>query len=149
MVFSHVSCINYTECLTAFLNMTEEATTPPAHDRFCFLVFLALGSANPISSLKIPYVYESTSSRHDSRDKGRFPLGRIFCLERNFLLFEDQLEESGHQKKEEIIVQRRKCCLVENGPNSTQARERARSNYSKQILPHVDKDNLWMFLSSF
>ena len=46
--------------------------------------------------------------------KGHFPLSGIFRAERHFLLFEDQLAESGRQKTKENIP-RRKFRLVENG----------------------------------
>ena len=36
--------------------------------------------------------------------KGRVPLGGIFRAERNFLLFKDQLAESGRRKTKEIIL---------------------------------------------
>ena len=48
---------------------------------------------------------------------GHFPLGRIFRAERHFLLFKDQLAESGRQKTKENIIPRGKFCLVENDPN--------------------------------
>ena len=51
-------------------------------------------------------------------NKGRFPLGGIFRAERHFLLFEDQLEESGRQKTKENIIPRGKSHLVENGLNT-------------------------------
>ena len=38
--------------------------------------------------------------------KGHFPLGGIFRAERHFLLFEDQLVESGRQKTKENIIPR-------------------------------------------
>ena len=38
--------------------------------------------------------------------KGHFPLGGIFRAERHFLLFEDQLAESGRQKTKENIIPR-------------------------------------------
>ena len=50
--------------------------------------------------------------------KDRFPLGRIFREERNFLLFKDQLAESGRQKTKEIIGLRGKFGLVENSHNT-------------------------------
>ena len=48
--------------------------------------------------------------------KGHFPLGGIFRAERHFLLFKDQLAESGRQKTKENIIPRGKFRLVENGP---------------------------------
>ena len=48
--------------------------------------------------------------------KGRFPLGGIFRVERHFLLFKDQLAESGCQKTKENIIPRGKLLLVENNP---------------------------------
>ena len=47
--------------------------------------------------------------------KGHFPLGGIFRAERHFLLFKDQLAESGRQKTKENIIPRGKFRLVENG----------------------------------
>ena len=41
---------------------------------------------------------------HQHSFEGNFPLGRIFPAERNFLLFEQQLAKSSHQKTKEIIV---------------------------------------------
>ena len=49
--------------------------------------------------------------------KGHFPPGGIFRAERHFLLFKDQLAESGRQKTKENIIPRGKFRLVENGPN--------------------------------
>ena len=40
--------------------------------------------------------------------KDHFPLGGIFRAERHFLLFKDQLAESGHQKTKENIIPRGK-----------------------------------------
>ena len=48
--------------------------------------------------------------------QGHFPLGGIFRAERHFLLFKDQLAESGRQKTKENIIPRGKFRLVENGP---------------------------------
>ena len=48
--------------------------------------------------------------------KGYFPLGGIFRAERHFLLFKDQLAESGRQKTKENIISRGKFRLVENDP---------------------------------
>ena len=48
--------------------------------------------------------------------KGHFPLGGIFRAERHFLLFKDQLAESGHQKTKETIVSRGKFRLAGNDP---------------------------------
>ena len=50
--------------------------------------------------------------------EGHFPLGGIFRAERHFLLFKDQLAESGRQKTKENIIPPGKFCLVENGPKS-------------------------------
>ena len=47
--------------------------------------------------------------------EGHFPLGRIFRAERHFLLFKDQLAESGRRKTKEYIIPRGKFRLVENG----------------------------------
>ena len=47
--------------------------------------------------------------------QGRFLLGEIFRAERRFLLFEDQLAESGRQKTKENIIPHGKLRLVENG----------------------------------
>ena len=44
--------------------------------------------------------------------KGNFPLGGSFRTKRHFLLFKDQLAESGHQKTKENIIPRRKFRLV-------------------------------------
>ena len=41
---------------------------------------------------------------------------RVFCTEGHFLLFKDQLVESGRQKTKENIILCRKFHLVENGP---------------------------------
>ena len=49
--------------------------------------------------------------------EGHFPLGGIVLAERHFLLFKDQLAESGRQKTKENIIPRRKFRLVENDPN--------------------------------
>ena len=38
--------------------------------------------------------------------KGHLPLGGIFRAEQHFLLFEDQLVESGRQKTKENIIPR-------------------------------------------
>ena len=46
----------------------------------------------------------------NSENKGHFPLGGIFRAERHFLLFDDQLAESGRQKTKKISFR-----LVENG----------------------------------
>ena len=46
--------------------------------------------------------------------KGHFPPGEVFRPERQFLLFRDQLAESGYQKTKENIPGG-KFCLVENG----------------------------------
>ena len=54
--------------------------------------------------------------------KGHFPLGGIFRAERHFLLFEDQLAESGSQKTKENIIQRGKFRLVENDPYTASSR---------------------------
>ena len=50
--------------------------------------------------------------------KGHFPLGGIFRAERHFLLFKDQLAESGSQKTKENIIPRGEFRLVENGPKA-------------------------------
>ena len=47
--------------------------------------------------------------------KGHFPLDRIFRAEPHFLLFKDQLAESGRQKTKENVAPRGKLHLVENG----------------------------------
>ena len=49
--------------------------------------------------------------------KGYFSQGGIFRAERHFLLFEDQLAESGSQKTKENIIPRGKFRPAENGPN--------------------------------
>ena len=54
--------------------------------------------------------------------KGHFPLGGIFRAERHFLLFKDQLAESGRQNTKENIL-RGKFRLVENDPNELYLRE--------------------------
>ena len=41
--------------------------------------------------------------------------GGIFRAERHFLLFKDQLAESGRQKRKENIIPRGKFRIVENG----------------------------------
>ena len=46
--------------------------------------------------------------------KDHFPLDGIFRAERHFLLFKDQLVESGRQKTKENIISRGKFRLVEN-----------------------------------
>ena len=48
--------------------------------------------------------------------KGYFLLGGIFRAERHFLLFKDQLAESGRQKTKENIIPSGKFRLVENDP---------------------------------
>ena len=61
---------------------------------------------------------------HDTRQfghKGHFALGGIFGAERHFLLFKDQLAESGRQKTKENIILRGKFRLVENDPKSDEA----------------------------
>ena len=45
-----------------------------------------------------------------------FPLGGTFRAERHFLLFKDQLAESGRQKTEENIIPRGKFRPMENEP---------------------------------
>ena len=50
--------------------------------------------------------------------ESHFPLGGIFHAERHFLLFKDQLAESGRQKTKENIIPRGKFRLVENDPES-------------------------------
>ena len=50
---------------------------------------------------------------------GYFSLGGILREERHFLLFKDQLAESGRQKIKENIIPRGKFLLVENDPNMT------------------------------
>ena len=50
--------------------------------------------------------------------KGHFLLGGVFRAEQHFLLFKDQLAESGHQKTKENIIPRGKFRLVENHPES-------------------------------
>ena len=51
-----------------------------------------------------------------NKSEGYFPLGGIFRAERHFLLFKDQLAESGRQKTKENIIPRGKFRLVENDP---------------------------------
>ena len=52
--------------------------------------------------------------------EGHFPLHGIFRAERHFLLFKDQLAESGRQKKtKENIIPRGKFRLVENSSQGT------------------------------
>ena len=53
-----------------------------------------------------------------SFSEGYFPLGGIFRAERHFLLFKDQLAESGRQKTKENIIPRGKFRLVENDPKN-------------------------------
>ena len=53
----------------------------------------------------------------ETRLEVHFPLGRIFRAERHFLLFKDQLAESGRQKTKENIIPRGKFHPVENGLN--------------------------------
>ena len=50
--------------------------------------------------------------------KGHFPLGGVFRAERHFVLFKDQLAESGSQKTKENIIPRGKFRQVENGPKA-------------------------------
>ena len=52
----------------------------------------------------------------EHRLQGHFPLGGIFRAERHFLLFKDQLAESGRQKAKENTIPGGKFCLVENSP---------------------------------
>ena len=61
-------------------------------------------------------MYSNILKRKLSSSWGHFPLGGIFRAERHFLLFKDQLAESGRQKTEEILIPRGKFRLVENGP---------------------------------
>ena len=53
--------------------------------------------------------------------KGHFPLGGNFRAERHFLLFKDQLAESGRQKTKENIILRGKFRLVENDPYTSRS----------------------------
>ena len=55
---------------------------------------------------------------HYHINKAIFPPGGIFCAERHFLLFKDELAESEHQKTKENIIPRGKSRLVENDPNA-------------------------------
>ena len=71
---------------------------------------------------------------HDTRQfghKGHFPLGGIFGAERHFLLFKDQLAESGCQKTKENIILRGKFRLVENDPKSDEVTIQATSQNAK------------------
>ena len=49
--------------------------------------------------------------------KNCFPLSGIFCAERNFLLFIDQLAGSRYRKTKEIIILRRKRPEVRSNVN--------------------------------
>ena len=61
--------------------------------------------------------FESIATEHIiCSDKGHFPLGGIFRTERHFLLFKDQLAESGRQKTKENIIPCGEFLLVENDP---------------------------------
>ena len=53
------------------------------------------------------------------RIEGYFRLGGIFRAERHFLLFKDQLAESGRQKTKENIIPRGKLRLVETTLKAT------------------------------
>ena len=57
-------------------------------------------------------------SKYVYHTEGHFPLGGIFRAERYFLLFKDQLAESGRQKTKENIIPHGKFRLVEKGPNT-------------------------------
>ena len=59
--------------------------------------------------------FSDRSITASAQHKGHFPLGRIFRAERHFLLFKDQLAESGRQKTKENIVPRGKFRPVETG----------------------------------
>ena len=50
--------------------------------------------------------------------KGHFPLDGIFRAEQHFLLFKDQLADSGCQKTKEHIIPRGKFRPVENDPKT-------------------------------
>ena len=56
-----------------------------------------------------------------AKTKGHFPLGGIFRAEGHFLLFKDQLAESGRQKTKENIIPRGKFHPVDNDPNADKA----------------------------
>ena len=64
--------------------------------------------------------------------KGHYPLGGIFRAERHFLLFKDQLAESGRQKTKENIIPRGKFRLVENSSKSTYAAPNCHKNCSHE-----------------
>ena len=51
--------------------------------------------------------------------KGHFPPDGMFRAERHFVLFEDQLAESGRQKTKENVIPSGKFRPVENGLNSS------------------------------
>ena len=55
--------------------------------------------------------------------QGNFPLGGIFGAERHFLLFKDQLAESGRQKTKENIIPRGNFLLIETGLEDNQEGE--------------------------
>ena len=54
----------------------------------------------------------------EPKSEGHFPLGGIFRAERHFLLFKDQLAESGRQNTKENIIPHGKFRPVENGPKT-------------------------------
>ena len=71
--------------------------------------------------------------------KGHFPLGGIFRAERRFLLFKDQLEESGRQKTKESIIPRGKFRLVENGPYGLNVKAFALSDRGDSLLHSTEQ----------
>ena len=77
----------------------------------------ALGGTSTTSSTNVsPPITRYFSDVYTFQSEGRFPFCGIFRAERHFLLFKDQLVESGRQKTKENIIPREKFRLVENDP---------------------------------
>ena len=71
-------------------------------------------------SLKWRYEFNNTKSGVVTfgETKDHFPPGGIFLAERHFLLFKDQLAESGRQKAKENNILCGKFLLIEKGPKT-------------------------------
>ena len=72
-------------------------------------------------------------------DKGHFSLGRIFYEERHFLLFNDQLAQSGRQTTKENIIPRGKFRLVEDSPNTPSILTAKENEYISDFVPSSSK----------
>ena len=91
-------------------------------------ILVAPGVGFSLLSSRGSYIWEVLNQSKSSIDnffkkrdfcfvpKDHFPLGGIFREERHFVLFEDQLAESGRQKTKENITPCGQFRLVENGP---------------------------------